>query len=134
MQRQNENGLKLAQWLEKQASVEQVYYPLLKSNPRLSIAKKYLSGGSGMVSFRIRGGDDKSLALLKHLKLFKVAGSLGGVESLVSLPMNTSHVNFSPDERARLGILPGTVRLSVGIEDAADLLDDLKNALAQIVH
>jgi len=129
MERHNANGLALSAWLEKHPAVEQVFYPLLTSNSRLPIARKYLQGGSGMVAFRIKGGDDAALKLLDHLRLFKVASSLGGVESLVSLPMNTSHVNFKPAERTRMGILPGTVRLSVGIEDIADLIEDLAFAL-----
>jgi cystathionine beta-lyase/cystathionine gamma-synthase len=132
LERQNSNAFALAVWLEKHPQVEQVFYPFLESNPRLVIARKYLNGGSGMVSFRVKGGDGQALKLLEHLKLFKVASSLGGVESLVSLPMNTSHVQFTAEERARLGILPGTVRLSVGIEDVDDLKCDLEEALNRI--
>jgi cystathionine beta-lyase/cystathionine gamma-synthase len=132
MDRHNANSLQIANWLAEQPSVEQVYHPFLASNPRRTIALKYLRGGSGMVSFRLKGGDEQALKFLQHLRLFKVAGSLGGVESLVSLPMNTSHAHFTADERAQMGILPGTARLSVGIEDAEDLRDDLAYALNQL--
>lgn len=132
IERQNANAFALAGWLEKHPQVEQVFYPFLESNPRLEVARKYLNGGSGMVAFRLKGGDQRALDLLKHLKLFKVASSLGGVESLVSLPMNTSHVQFTPEDRARMGILPGTVRLSVGIEDMEDLRQELDHALSRI--
>jgi len=132
VERHNANALQLAQWLEKQPRVEQVFHPLLESNPRRALAQKYLRGGSGMVTFRIRGGDGAALEFLKHLRLFKVAGSLGGVESLVSMPVKTSHVQFSDAERAALGILPGTIRLSVGIEDIEDLKEDLALALNQV--
>jgi cystathionine beta-lyase/cystathionine gamma-synthase len=132
LERQNANALALAVWLEKHPRVEQVFYPFLESNPRREVARKYLKGGSGMVTFRVQGGDENALKLLQHLRLFRVASSLGGIESLVSLPMNTSHVQFTADERARLGILPGTIRLSVGIEDVDDLRLELENALSRI--
>lgn len=130
IERQNASAFDLAQWLERQPQVEQVFYPFLESNPRHEVARKVLKGGSGMVSFRVKGGDAAALNLLDHLRMIKVASSLGGVESLVSLPMNTSHVQFTPEERARLGILPGTVRLSVGIEDVEDLRQELQAALS----
>ncbi len=129
MERHNANAYVLAAFLEKHPLIEQVYYPLLASNPRKDIAAKYLEGGSGMVSIRIQGGDARALQMLDQLQLINVASSLGGVESLASMPMNTSHVQFSQQERARMGILPGTVRLSVGIEDADDLQQDLEDAL-----
>jgi cystathionine beta-lyase/cystathionine gamma-synthase len=132
VERQNSNAVELAVWLEKHAKVDYVFYPFLDSNPRAAVARKYLKGGSGMVTFRVKGGDEKARALLQHLRLVKVASSLGGVESLVSLPLNTSHVQFTPEERARMGILPGTVRLSVGIEDVTDLRQELETALSRI--
>ncbi len=132
VERHNANALQLAQWLESQPKVEQVFHPFLESNPRRALAQKYLRGGSGMVTFRIRGGDGTALELLNHLRLFKVAGSLGGVESLVSMPVKTSHVQFGDKERAAMGILPGTIRLSVGIEDVEDLQEDIAHALNQV--
>jgi len=132
MERHNTNGLELASWLETHPAVDQVFYPFLASNPRLDLARRYLAGGSGMIGLRVKGGDTAAMDMLNRLELFSVATSLGGVESLVSMPLLTSHALFSAEERARLGILPGTLRLSVGIEDAGDLRRDLEAALNSI--
>lgn len=129
MERHNENALALARWLEAHQEVEAVAYPMLESHPDASLASALLRGGSGIVTFRVRGGDPRAGALMNEVRLILQATSLGGVESLVSAPYNTSHRQLSAEQRAALGILPGTLRLSVGIEDAADLIDDLDRAL-----
>jgi cystathionine beta-lyase/cystathionine gamma-synthase len=129
MERHNDNALALARWLESLDEVEAVSYPLLDSHPDAGLARRLLAGGSGIVTFRPVGGDARAGALMDELRLITQATSLGGVESLVSAPFNTSHRQLSAEERASIGILPGTLRLSVGVEDVADLIDDLDRAL-----
>jgi cystathionine beta-lyase/cystathionine gamma-synthase len=130
MERHNHNALALARWLEEHPEVEAVFYPMLDSHPDAALAGALLRGGSGIVTIRVRGGDQRAGALMYALRLIRQATSLGGVESLISAPFNTSHRQLNTDERASIGILPGTLRLSVGIEDADDLIGDLEQALA----
>jgi cystathionine gamma-lyase len=131
VERQNENAAHLALWLESHNEVQAVSYPMLDSHPSAQLAHRLLSGGGGMVTFRVRGGDARSAKLMNCLHLARQATSLGGVETLISAPHNTSHLGLTEAEREALGILPGTLRLSVGIEDVADLVDDLSQALAR---
>jgi cystathionine beta-lyase/cystathionine gamma-synthase len=129
MERHNANGLAIAERLERHPEVAGVHYPLLGSHADHALAEQLLGGGSGIVTFRVLGGDERALRLLDELRLIRQATSLGGLESLASAPFNTSHVALSASERERIGILPGTIRLSVGIEDVADLIADLEGAL-----
>src|SRR5579864_69952 len=128
VQRHNENALTIARWLERHPEVDAVRYPLLPSHPDHDLAQQLLAGGSGVVTARVRGGDARAAALMDALTLARQATSLGGVETLVSAPHNTSHLGLSPQEREAIGILPGTIRLSVGIEDVEDLIADLSQA------
>lgn len=128
----NENALAVARFLENHPKVKRVFYPGLPSHPQHDMAKKMLSGFGGMVSFVIDGGDEATLRLMSSFNLIAEATSLGGVESLVSTPATTTHAGYSPDERLRMGVEPGFVRLSVGIEDTDDILEDLDQALARI--
>jgi cystathionine beta-lyase/cystathionine gamma-synthase len=130
MERHNANALEIARWLEAHPEVEAVSYPLLDSHPDRDLAGRLLGGGSGIVTVRLRGGDGRALRFLRELRLIHEAASLGGVESLACAPHNTSHLALSPAERERAGILPGTVRLSLGIEDVDDLLEDVDHALS----
>jgi cystathionine beta-lyase/cystathionine gamma-synthase len=130
MERHNDNALEIARWLEGHPEVEAVAYPMLESHPDAALAAALLQGGSGIVTLRTRGGDERAGAVMDALGLIRQATSLGGVESLVSAPYNTSHRQLSVQERGAIGILPGTLRLSVGIEDAGDLIGDLDQALA----
>jgi cystathionine beta-lyase/cystathionine gamma-synthase len=129
VERHNENALTVARWLESLDEIDAVSYPLLDSHPDSALARTLLAGGSGIVTFRAHGGDVRAGALMDGLGLISQATSLGGVESLISAPYNTSHRQLSPDERAAIGVYPGTLRLSVGVEDVADLIDDLDRAL-----
>lgn len=129
MERHNTNALEVARWLDTRADVDSVSYPLLESHPDYRLAKRLLRGGSGLVTARVHGGDERTSHLLRRLRLIHEATSLGGVESLASAPHNTSHLGLSPEERATVGILPGTIRLSIGIEDVDDILADLQQAL-----
>jgi cystathionine beta-lyase/cystathionine gamma-synthase len=131
VERQNENAVHLARWLESHEEVHAVSYPLLDSHPDARLAHRLLSGGGGMVTFRVTGGDIRAAGVMNSLRLALQATSLGGVETLISAPHNTSHLGLSAQEREGLGILPGTLRLSVGIEDVADLVDDLGQALTR---
>src|SRR5213078_720575 len=119
----------LAAWLEQHAQVEKVYYPGLASHPQHALAKQQARGFGGMISFVVRGGLEQAKRFLSACKVFTLAESLGGVESLIEHPAIMTHASLPEDVRAGLGISDGLVRLSVGIEDVQDLLDELKHAL-----
>jgi cystathionine beta-lyase/cystathionine gamma-synthase len=129
MERHNANGLEVARFLESHPMVDRVHYPGLPSHPQYALAKQMLSAYGGMVSFEVKGGRKKAEQMMQNLRVVKMATSLGGVDSLVSMPLNSSHAAVPPMERARLGIKDNLVRLSVGIEDAEDIMDDLDQAL-----
>lgn len=124
-----ETAMEVAHYLERHPAVARVLYPLLPSHPDHELARRQLRIGTGMVTFDVAGGDPAALALLDTLELPRQATSLGGVETLVSLPFNTSHAGYTSAQRAALGINPGCVRMSVGIEDAEDLIADLAQGL-----
>ena len=130
VERQNANALALARWLETQPGVAAVYYPGLPSHPDHERARELLDGFGGMLSIVVGGGDDAALRFCSGLRIMRVAPSLGGVGSLVSMPRFTSHTALSREQRHELGIDDGFVRISVGIEDVADLQLDLQQALA----
>ncbi|MBM4248408.1 MAG: aminotransferase class I/II-fold pyridoxal phosphate-dependent enzyme [Euryarchaeota archaeon] len=129
MQRHNENGLAVARLLEGHPRVARVMYPGLESHPQHALARRLLDGFGGMVSFEIRGGLPAAMRFLRSLRLFLQAATLGGVESLATVPALTSHAHLPPAERRRMGISDGLVRLSVGIEDIGDLVEDLERGL-----
>jgi cystathionine gamma-lyase len=134
MRRHQENALCVARWLEGRRDVARVVYPGLRSHPQHALARRQMSGFGGMVTFVLRE-NARTLArarvLLRSLKVFACAESLGGVESLAELPAIMTHASIPPDRRAALGISDGLIRLSVGIEDAQDLIDDLAQAFAK---
>ena len=127
--RQNENALRVAEFLEQHAKVRRVHYPFLKSHPQYAIAHEQMSGGSGMVTFEVDGTGDDARRVSEAMKLFTLATSLGGVESLVSIPVLTSHAMISAEQRAEMGVTEQMVRLSVGIESVEDQIEDLERAL-----
>lgn len=129
VKRHNENALAVARWLEGRPEVERVIYPGLESHPDHALASELMSGFGGMVSLILAGGGHAADAFVGRLRLALGAPSLGGVETLVSQPRYTSHVGLSPEERAAQGIPDGFVRLSIGIEDAGDLIADFEQAL-----
>jgi len=129
MARHEENARDLAAWLEKQAGVERVIYPGLTSHPQHELAKSQAKGFGGMISFDIAGGLEGATRFLRACKIFACAESLGGVESLVEHPAIMTHASVPPENRAKLGIGDGFIRLSVGIEDVEDLRADLAQAL-----
>ncbi len=130
--RQNDNALRVAEFLSQHAKVGRVHYPFLKSHPQHAIAREQMSGGGGMVSFEVEGSGDDARRLTESLRLFTLAPSLGGVESLVSIPVLTSHAMIEPEQRSKMGVTEQMVRLSVGIENADDLIADLEHALEAV--
>ena len=133
MKHHNENGEKLARYLEGHTMIKRVIYPGLESYSQKELAKGLLKRGSGgMVSFEVKGGNEVALEFMKKLRIIREATSLGGVESLVSMPFNTSHAGLTKKEKESMGIQPGLVRLSCGIEDPEDLIEDVDQALSRI--
>ena len=129
LERHNANGLAVARWAEGRRGIARVHYPGLASHPDHEIAKRLLDNFGGMLGLEIEGGVAASERFLRRLKVFAHAPSLAGVESLVSEPRITSHKHLTPEDRAAQGIPDGFVRVSCGIEDAADLIGDLDQAL-----
>ncbi|HUE77692.1 MAG TPA: aminotransferase class I/II-fold pyridoxal phosphate-dependent enzyme [Longimicrobiales bacterium] len=130
VERQNATALELARWLADHPAVAAVHYPGLERHPDHAVAKEILAGFGGMLSFVVRGGDAAACRVMSRFELVAVAPSLGGVESLASMPCHTSHAALSRDQRLAAGIDDGFIRLSVGIEDLDDLRGDLERALA----
>jgi cystathionine beta-lyase/cystathionine gamma-synthase len=131
MRRHSENSLALARSMQSMPGVARVHHPLLEHSPSFRVARRLLPHGSGgMMAFDLRGGRSEVQHMIKRLKLATFAASLGGVETTISYPEITSHRALSPQERAELGVGPGTVRVSVGIEDSSDIVADFAQALA----
>jgi cystathionine beta-lyase/cystathionine gamma-synthase len=127
--RQNANAMRIAQWCAERKEVRVVHYPGLASHPDHEIAAAQMSGFGGMLAIELTGGARGAERFIRKLRLIRHAPSLGGVDSLVSEPRHSSHTHLSAEERARLGIPDGFLRLSVGIEDADDLIADIEQAL-----
>src|SRR5580658_9837523 len=132
VQRQNENALRVAQSLARHSKVRRVYYPFLEDHPQRAVATEQMRGGGGMVSFEVEGSGDDARRLTEALHLFTLAPSLGGVDSLVSIPVLTSHAMISAEQRQKMGVTEQLIRLSVGIENADDLVADLERALTVV--
>jgi cystathionine gamma-lyase len=130
MERHCTSALKIAQFLESHPGVDGVIYPGLASHPQHELAKRQMRGFGGIITARIKGGLDGATRFLERCQLFTLAESLGGVESLIEHPAIMTHASVPPEVRAELGIDNGLVRLSVGIEDADDLIQDLRSALS----
>lgn len=131
MDRHSASALRIAQWLEQQPQVENVYYPGLASHPQHALAGRQMRQFGGMISLRLRGDDDYARRVISRLALFTLAESLGGVESLIGQPASMTHASIPLEQRLKTGITPQLLRLSVGIEDADDLIADLQQALAE---
>ncbi len=131
MQCHCENGKAVAEYLKTNPNVDKVYWPGFENHPNHQIAKKQMKDFGGMISFTIKGNDfDKTIKTLEKLKVFTLAESLGGVESLVGHPASMTHASIPKEEREKTGVVDSLIRLSVGIEDAEDLIADLKQALS----
>ncbi len=132
VQRQNENAQRVADLLERRAKVRRVYYPFLKSHPEYAIARQQMTGGGGMVTFEVEGTGEDARRVSEAMRLFTLATSLGSVESLVSIPVLTSHAMISAEQRKGMGVTEQMIRLSVGVENAEELIADLDQALESV--
>lgn len=130
MDRHAENALKLAQWLEKHPQVEWVKYPFLPSHPQYAVAKKQMKSGGGIVSFSVKGGLEKGRNFLNKLQMISMSANLGDTRSIATHPASTTHGKLSEQERLESGILPGLIRVSVGLEHIDDIIKDVEQALA----
>jgi cystathionine gamma-lyase len=133
MREHMKNGLGVAKFLEQHPAVEKVVYPGLPSHPQHKLALRQCSGFAGMISFYIRGGLSETMTFFQHLKVFTVAESLGGYESLAEHPAIMTHASVPEDQRKMLGISDNMVRLSVGLEELNDLIADLDHALKKAI-
>ncbi|AXE63029.1 methionine gamma-lyase [Hyphomonas polymorpha PS728] len=129
MARHCESGLRVARWLEAQPGVETVYYPGLESHPQHELAKRQMPGFGGMIALELKGGYEAGIAMMNRLRMIRCAVSLGDAETLIQHPASMTHSTYSREERIEHGISDGLVRLSVGLEDAEDILADLADAL-----
>ena len=129
VEKHSANALAIAQWLEQHPQIESVLYPGLESHPQYALARRQMALPGGMISVVIKGDAQRATEVIRHLTLFTLAESLGGVESLVSQPYSMTHASIPLAQRLANGIVPQLIRLSVGIEDAMDLIADLQHAL-----
>jgi len=132
VQRQNENALKVARFLQSHPKVRSVSYPFLEGHPQRALAMQQMRGGGGVLSFEVEGTGEDACRFAEALELFTLAPSLGGVESLVTIPVITSHAMIRAEERQKMGVTEQMVRLSLGIESAEDLIADLERGLSAV--
>src|SRR5262249_29210149 len=132
-QGRNENALRLAQYLANHSRLKLVNYPFLEGNPQRNLAVQQLAGGGGLRSFEVDANAEDVRRFVESLTLFALAPSLGGVDSLVTIPVLTSHAMISAEDRHNMGVADQLVRISVGIEHADDLIADLGRGLAEVV-
>ena len=130
MEEHNRNALAIARWLEKHPKVAAVLHPGLESHPQHALALRQTRGSGGTFSFRLHGGEAAVNQLLASCRLFTLAESLGGVESLIEHPTTMTHASVPREVQLKMGITPDLVRISVGLEDVTDLIADLERALA----
>jgi cystathionine gamma-synthase/cystathionine gamma-lyase len=132
MREHAKNAQAIAEFLESHSEVHRVYYPGLPSHPQHELAKRQMSGFGGMVSFTLKGPEQRAIDFAHRMHYFSLAESLGGVESLICHPARMTHGSIPKEEREKRGVTDGLLRLSVGIEDVDDLIDDVKQALASL--
>ncbi|WP_148882246.1 cystathionine gamma-synthase [Thermococcus aciditolerans] len=132
MERHEKNAMKIARYLEEHPLVERVYYPGLPSHPQHGLAKRQMCGFGGMLSFELKGGLEEAVRFVESLEIFALAESLGGVESLIELPAIMTHASVPKEERENVGIKDSLIRVSVGIEDAEDLIEDLERGFEAV--
>ncbi len=133
MQRHSENALKLAQALQKNAEIEKVIYPFLPDHPGYALAKKQMKSGGGIVTFILKGGIDRGRKFLDSLSMLSHTANLGDTRTIATHPASTTHSKLTDQEREAVGILPGMVRISAGLENAEDILADIEQALRKSV-
>jgi cystathionine beta-lyase/cystathionine gamma-synthase len=126
VERQNQSALRIAEFLSQHPKVARVHYPMLRAHPQYELAKKQMAGAAGVLSFEVEGTGADARRVTEALHLFTLAPSLGGVESLVSIPVLTSHAMIAPEARRKMGVTDQMIRLSVGIENVDDLIADLE--------
>jgi cystathionine beta-lyase/cystathionine gamma-synthase len=131
MQKHDENAMKIAEYLMRVKKVKKVYYPGLTDHPQHELAKQQCTGFGGMISFDV-GSHDKAKTLVESVRIFALAESLGGVESLIGHPVTMTHASVPKEKRMQMGLTDSIVRLSVGIEDVEDLIGDLSYALDRV--
>jgi cystathionine gamma-synthase/cystathionine gamma-lyase len=134
MREHAKNAQAVAEFLEAHDEVDRVFYPGLASHPQHELAKRQMSGFGGMVSFTLKGPEQRAIDFANRMKYFSLAESLGGVESLICHPARMTHGSIPKEEREKRGVSDGLLRLSVGIEDVEDLIEDLKSALTQTTY
>jgi cystathionine gamma-lyase len=132
MQAHEKNALQIAHYLETHSRVNKVIYPGLRSHPQHDLAKKQMSGFGGMLSFELDGNINDAKNFVESLRYFALAESLGGVESLIELPAVMTHASVPKEEREKIGLVDNLIRISVGIENSDDLLEDLESAFKEI--
>jgi cystathionine beta-lyase/cystathionine gamma-synthase len=132
VQRQNDNTLRIAQFLAAHPKVKRVHYPFLDTHPQRALAMQQMSGGGGVLSFELDASAAAVRTFVESLTLFTLAPSLGGVDSLVTIPVLTSHGMISAEDRAKMGVTEQLVRISIGVENVDDLIADLNQALTQV--
>jgi len=128
MQKHCENAFKIANFLENHKKIKKVLYPSLQSHPQFEIAQKQMINGGAMIAFELNGDKNTAFNFMNKLQIIKISNNLGDSRSLITHPATTTHSNIEPEEQLKLGITPGMCRLSVGLEDVNDLIDDLNNA------
>jgi cystathionine beta-lyase/cystathionine gamma-synthase len=131
VKRQNESAMRIAEWCSKRSEIAKIHYPGLPNHPDHQIAKALLDGFGGMLALELKGGGAAAVKFVKKLQVFTYAASLGGVDSLVIEPRYSSHEHMTPEEREKIGIPDGFLRMSIGIENAEDLIADIEQALQQ---
>ncbi len=134
VERQNESALKIAEFLSRHPKVKRAYYPLLKEHPDYATVKRQMTGAGGIVSFEVKGSGADACRVAEALSLFSLAPSLGGVDSLVTIPVMTSHYQIDPEMLKKMGVTEQMIRLSVGVEHVEDLIADLEKGLAVLNH
>src|SRR5690606_14956405 len=125
MDRHCSNALQVAEFLEQHADVEQVRYPFLPSHPQYDLAKRQMKAGGGIVTFVVKGGFERAKRFLDALNVILITSNLGDSRSIATHPASTTHSKLSETERLQLGIQPGSIRISVGLEDVADIIGDI---------
>jgi cystathionine gamma-synthase len=132
MRRHEESARAVAEYLMEHSKVERVYYPCMPNHESYELARKLLSNCGGIVSFEVKGGLDAAMAVYKNVRLIIPSVSFGGTESIITHPASTTHAHWSPEDRARAGIRDNLLRLSVGLEDVEDIIEDLDQALRRV--
>lgn len=130
MDRHSENALKLATWLENHPQVDLVKYPFLPSHPKYDVAKKQMKAGGGIVTFIVKGGVERGRQFLDKLQMVSITANLGDTRTIATHPASTTHSKLSEEERQEVGILPGLIRVSVGLESIEDIIDDIEQGLS----